>query len=129
MVPTRSSATSVARYDLQAGGIGSMSDHFAIRWLAIACAALCTTGLAHAGRAPQRFLPPELSACQSQNPVTANVPPNGAPVPDPARGQFSNGFFHVEEIAPDFYYATDGTFQSAFVVSKQGIIAIDAPPM
>ncbi len=83
----------------------------------------------HAGRAPQNFLPDELSQCRRQAPVTANVPPNGAPDPDPAKGEFSNGFFHVEEVAPGFFYATDGTFQSAFVVSRRGIIVIDAPPM
>jgi glyoxylase-like metal-dependent hydrolase (beta-lactamase superfamily II) len=107
-----------------------MSDQFRLRRIAAACTAvLAIASFAHAGRAPQKFLPPELSACQNQVPVTANVPPNGAPIPDPAAGEFSNGFFHVQEIARDFYYATDGTFQSAFVVSRQGIIAIDAPPM
>ena len=90
---------------------------------------LSVTSVSQAGRAPQAFLPDELSACRAQAPVTANVPPNGAPSPDPAKGEFSNGFFHVEEIAPGFFYATDGTFQSAFVVSRRGIIVIDAPPM
>jgi len=99
-----------------------------IGWI-VAFSMVFETGTAYAGRAPQSFLPPELSACQNQTAVTAAVPPNGAPVPDPARGEFSNGFFHVEEVAPGFFYATDGTFQSAFVVSSRGIIAIDAPPM
>jgi hypothetical protein len=99
-----------------------------LRWSS-AVALLLLGAVAQAARAPQEFLPPELSACRKQFPVTAAIPPNGAAVPDPARGEFSNGFFHVQEIAPDFYYATDGTFQRAFVVSRQGIIMIDAPPM
>jgi len=99
-------------------------------FLSSALALTCMLGsVAQAGRAPQKFLPAELSACQNQRPVTAAVPPNGAPTPDPLAGEFSNGFFHVQEIAPGFFYATDGTFQSAFMVSDEGIIVIDAPPM
>lgn len=39
----------------------------------------------------------------------------------------SKGYF-VEEIQDDLYWVTDGTYQMMFLVYKQGVIVVDAPP-
>lgn len=83
---------------------------------------------ARAATAPQDFLPSELSACAQQVPVTGNVPPNGAPVPNPFLGEFSGGFFHVGRISDGLFFATDGAFQAVFAVTRRGILLVDAPP-
>lgn len=36
--------------------------------------------------------------------------------------------YHVQELNDGFYWVTNGGYDSAFVVSSEGVIAIDAPP-
>ena len=43
-------------------------------------------------------------------------------------GEFSGGFYHVEELKDGLFYMTDGAFQAMFLVSGEGIILVDAPP-
>lgn len=39
----------------------------------------------------------------------------------------SNGY-HVDEISDNLYWVTDGSYQMIFLVSKIGVIVVDAPP-
>lgn len=66
--------------------------------------------------------------CAAHPTVTLSVPQPATPQPDPARGEFSGGFYHVEEIDNGLFYMTDGVYQSIFVISQQGIVLVDAPP-
>jgi glyoxylase-like metal-dependent hydrolase (beta-lactamase superfamily II) len=52
-----------------------------------------------------------------------------APVPESSRGPVipPQGYF-VEEIRERFYWVTEGMYQCGFVVTGEGVIAIDAPP-
>lgn len=36
--------------------------------------------------------------------------------------------YYVDEIQNDLYWVTDGTYQAMFLVHKQGVIVVDAPP-
>jgi glyoxylase-like metal-dependent hydrolase (beta-lactamase superfamily II) len=83
---------------------------------------------AEAYRTDHGFLPPGTSTCDVHVPVTLSVPPNAAPIPDPFQGQYSGGFYHVEEINHGLFYMTDGVYQAMFLVSDGGIILVDAPP-
>ena len=52
------------------------------------------------------------------------------PVPDNAKGpqiDFSKGYL-VEEISEDLYWVTEGAYQGMFLVTGEGVIAVDAPP-
>ncbi len=44
------------------------------------------------------------------------------PTIDPETG------LHVSQIKPGLFYVTDGVYQSAFLVTDEGVIVIDAPP-
>ena len=81
---------------------------------------------AHAYRPSHGFL--SNTQCDAHRPVTLEVPENSQPVPNPSAGEYSGGFFHVEEIRGGFYYMTDGVYQAVFLVSRHGIILVDAPP-
>lgn len=97
----------------------------------LACAFLATlflTSVAAAYRPDHGFLAPGTSSCDLHVPVALGVPANAAPDPDPMKGEFSHGFYHVEEIAGGLFYATDGVYQSIFLVDDDGIIVVDAPP-
>lgn len=87
---------------------------------------LATTTWAY--RTDHGFLPRGTSQCATHVRVDLHVPPNAAPVPDPFRGQFSEGFFHVGEIKDGLFYMTDGVYQSLFLVDERGILVVDAPP-
>ena len=53
-----------------------------------------------------------------------------APVPDAARGpaiDFEKGYL-VEEISDGLYWVTEGSYQLIFLVTGEGVIAVDAPP-
>ncbi|MFV2055723.1 MAG: MBL fold metallo-hydrolase [Thiohalomonadales bacterium] len=83
---------------------------------------------AFAYRTDHGFLPPGANVCAAHVPVTLAIPPNALPVPDPSQGEFSHGFYHVEEIDDGLYYIADGVYFSMFLVSHDGIIVVDAPP-
>ncbi|MGR9106249.1 MAG: MBL fold metallo-hydrolase [Gammaproteobacteria bacterium] len=74
------------------------------------------------------FLPPGSSTCDAHVPVTLNIPENSRAIPDPFLGEFSGGFYHVEELRDGLFYMTDGVYQAMFLVSGNGIILVDAPP-
>jgi len=55
---------------------------------------------------------------------------SAAPIPDSAFGpqiDFSKGYL-VEEISDGLYWVTDGAYNTMFLTTGQGVIAIDAPP-
>lgn len=79
-------------------------------------------------RTDHGFLPPGANVCAAHVPVTLSVPPNSQPIPNPALGEFSHGFYHVEELSDGLFYVTDGVYQIMFLVSERGIIVVDAPP-
>ena len=52
-----------------------------------------------------------------------------APVPPPAKGPaIPKSGYLVEEIAERTYWLTDGLYQMIFLVTAEGVVAIDAPP-
>ncbi len=67
------------------------------------------------------------SVCDQHVPVTLEVPANAQAIPDPSLGGYSHGFYHVEEIVDDLFYATDGLYQTMFLVADEGILLVDAP--
>jgi glyoxylase-like metal-dependent hydrolase (beta-lactamase superfamily II) len=53
-----------------------------------------------------------------------------APLPETAMGpqiDFTKGYF-VEEIRDGLYWVTDGAYNTMFLTTGQGVIAVDAPP-
>ncbi len=79
-------------------------------------------------RTDHGLLPEGTSSCDAHVPVTLEIPNNALPVPDPFRGEYSGGFFHVEELSEGLFYMTDGAYQAMFLVADRGIILVDAPP-
>ncbi|MDH3677626.1 MAG: MBL fold metallo-hydrolase [Nitrosopumilus sp.] len=54
---------------------------------------------------------------------------SSAPIPESSYGpqiDFTKGYF-VEEISDGLYWVTDGAYQGMFLVTGQGVIAVDAP--
>jgi len=63
-------------------------------------------------------------------PIHAEKMRTSAPLPETAIGpqiDFSKGYL-VEEIKDGLYWVTDGAYQTMFLTTGQGVIAIDAPP-
>ena len=83
---------------------------------------------ANAYRSDHDLLPQGSDVCESHVPVTLNIPPNAQAIPDAFQGEFSHGFYHIEELNDGLFYMTDGVYQAMFLVAKQGIIVVDAPP-
>jgi hypothetical protein len=64
------------------------------------------------------------------SPIHAEKMRTSAPLPEAAIGpqiDFSKGYL-VEEIKDGLYWVTDGAYQTMFLTTGQGVIAIDAPP-
>jgi glyoxylase-like metal-dependent hydrolase (beta-lactamase superfamily II) len=62
--------------------------------------------------------------------AAATCPPTTtAPVPPPAKGPAipTSGYL-VQEIAERTYWLTDGLYQMVFLVTGEGVVAVDAPP-
>jgi glyoxylase-like metal-dependent hydrolase (beta-lactamase superfamily II) len=57
------------------------------------------------------------------------VMPDYAPVPDAALGPARNeqGYF-VGRVERNLFWVTDGTYQSAFLATRDGVVLFDAPP-
>jgi glyoxylase-like metal-dependent hydrolase (beta-lactamase superfamily II) len=61
--------------------------------------------------------------------ATACPPAATAPVPPSAKGPaIPKSGYLVQEIADRTYWLTDGLYQMIFLVTAEGVIAIDAPP-
>lgn len=91
-------------------------------------ALLVLSSTAYAYRTDHGFLPPGANVCAAHVPVTLAVPSNSQPIPDAANGEFSHGFYHIEELDDGLFYVTDGVYQIMFLVADDGIIVVDAPP-
>jgi glyoxylase-like metal-dependent hydrolase (beta-lactamase superfamily II) len=88
---------------------------------------LATTGLAAAVVSAAPFLGRGAAALASVDPTCP--PGTTAPVPPPAKGPaIPKSGYLVEEIADRVYWLTDGLYQMIFLVTAEGVVAIDAPP-
>jgi glyoxylase-like metal-dependent hydrolase (beta-lactamase superfamily II) len=59
----------------------------------------------------------------------ADALPDYAPVPRSALGPaLNNQGYHVGRVERNLYWVTDGTYQSAFLTTPDGVVLFDAPP-
>jgi len=62
-------------------------------------------------------------------PKTGEGLPDYAPIPRPALGPALNEQgYYVGRVQRNLYWVTDGTYQSAFLTSTDGVVLLDAPP-
>ena len=55
--------------------------------------------------------------------------PDYAPVPKAALGPTLNAQgYYVSRVEKNLYWITDGTYQSAFLTTRDGVVLLDAPP-
>src|SRR6266480_7190060 len=62
-------------------------------------------------------------------PASADTLPDYAPVPPSALGPAVNaqGYF-AGRVEKNLYWVTDGTYQAAFLTTRDGVVLFDAPP-
>src|SRR3989440_9524839 len=62
-------------------------------------------------------------------PASADTLPDYAPVPPSALGPVVNaqGYF-AGRVEKNLYWVTDGTYQAAFLTTRDGVVLFDAPP-
>jgi glyoxylase-like metal-dependent hydrolase (beta-lactamase superfamily II) len=62
-------------------------------------------------------------------PASADTLPDYAPIPPSALGPALNaqGYF-VGRVEKNLYWVTDGTYQAAFLTTRDGVVLFDAPP-
>jgi glyoxylase-like metal-dependent hydrolase (beta-lactamase superfamily II) len=62
-------------------------------------------------------------------PSSADDLPDYAPIPRPAFGPALNEQgYYVGRVERNLYWVTDGTYQSAFLTTSDGVVLLDAPP-
>src|SRR5438445_5813075 len=62
-------------------------------------------------------------------PTSAEDLPDYAPIPEPAFGPALNEQgYYVGRVERNLYWVTDGTYQSAFLTTNDGVVLLDAPP-
>lgn len=68
-----------------------------------------------------------ISACAKM----PDIPKSAAPLPEIAKGPSisRDKGYHVEEIADGLYWVTNGVYITMFLVTGEGVIVVDAPPM
>ena len=60
---------------------------------------------------------------------SADLPHTYAPVPPSALGPALNDQgYHVGRVERNLFWVTDGTYQSAFLLTRDGVVIFDAPP-
>ena len=63
------------------------------------------------------------------NPTETSAMPDYAPVPRSALGPAVNEQgYYVGRVERNLYWVTDGTYQSAFLTTSDGVVLLDAPP-
>jgi len=88
---------------------------------------IASAGLTAAVAVPAAALLGRSPASAATSP--ACPPLKTAPVPPPARGPtIPKSGYLVQEIADRTYWLTDGLYQMIFLVTAEGVIAVDAPP-
>jgi glyoxylase-like metal-dependent hydrolase (beta-lactamase superfamily II) len=86
---------------------------------------MTSAGLAAAVPAAALLGQPTAAAARA----TGCPPTTTAPVPPPAKGPaIPKSGYLVEEIAERTYWLTDGLYQMIFLVTAEGVVAVDAPP-
>ena len=90
---------------------------------------LASAGLTAAATPMAALLAQPAAAATMATAVTGCPPTPTAPVPPPAKGPAipASGYL-VEEIAERTYWLTDGLYQMIFLVTAEGVVAVDAPP-
>jgi len=70
-----------------------------------------------------------LAAGAVAEPASADALPDYAPIPPSALGPALNarGYF-VGRVEKNLYWVTDGTYQAAFLTTRDGVVLFDAPP-
>ncbi|MER5515766.1 MBL fold metallo-hydrolase [Streptomyces sp. NPDC002763] len=62
-------------------------------------------------------------------PASAATLPDYAPVPPSALGPAVNAQgYYVGRVEKNLYWVTDGTYQAAFLTTREGVVLFDAPP-
>src|ERR1700742_1766129 len=62
-------------------------------------------------------------------PASADTLPDFAPIPPSALGPALNAEgYHVGRVTRNLYWVTDGTYQAAFLSTRDGVVLFDAPP-
>jgi glyoxylase-like metal-dependent hydrolase (beta-lactamase superfamily II) len=68
-------------------------------------------------------------AFANTTPTSAAGMPDYAPIPRPAFGPALNEQgYYVGRVERNLYWVTDGTYQSAFLTTADGVVLLDAPP-
>src|SRR4051794_38953160 len=68
-------------------------------------------------------------AFANTRPARAEDLPDYAPIPRPAFGPALNEQgYYVGRVERNLYWVTDGTYQSAFLTTSDGVVLLDAPP-
>jgi glyoxylase-like metal-dependent hydrolase (beta-lactamase superfamily II) len=68
-------------------------------------------------------------AFATTRPASAEKLPDYAPIPRPAIGPALNEQgYYVGRVERNLYWVTDGTYQSAFLTTSDGVVLLDAPP-
>jgi glyoxylase-like metal-dependent hydrolase (beta-lactamase superfamily II) len=62
-------------------------------------------------------------------PASADTLPDFAPIPPSALGPALNAQgYQVGRVTRNLYWVTDGTYQAAFLTTREGVVLFDAPP-
>ena len=70
-----------------------------------------------------------LVGAASADPAFADDLPDYAPIPPSALGPAVNAQgYYVGRVRKNLYWVTDGTYQAAFLTTKDGVVLFDAPP-
>ena len=74
-------------------------------------------------------MPSNASSSLDGNSMNATANATLTQIPESARGPAipEKGYL-VEEIRDDLYWVTDGTYNTMFLVTDEGVVAVDAPP-
>src|SRR5215216_1199216 len=68
-------------------------------------------------------------AFADRRPSSAQELPDYAPIPRSALGPALNEQgYYVDRVERNLYWVTDGTYQSAFLTTSDGVVLLDAPP-
>src|SRR5947208_14263162 len=69
------------------------------------------------------------TAATNASAAAADALPDYAPVPRSALGPALNDQgYYVGRVERNLYWVTDGTYQSAFLTTPDGVVLFDAPP-
>jgi glyoxylase-like metal-dependent hydrolase (beta-lactamase superfamily II) len=72
---------------------------------------------------------PPTEVCAGTGPRVTDDLPDHAPIPRSALGPALNEQgYHVGRVEGNLYWVTDGTYQSAFLTTSDGVVLFDAPP-